>query len=114
MNPRHRTHDPRLQRLLDALPHPARQSYTWLIRPEAKWLRLPLSCLLIAGGTLGFLPVLGFWMLPIGALLLGEDIPPVRRFTLHGLGRVQRWWDARRERRRNARRDVKTGETNTS
>lgn len=86
-------HDPRLLRLLNALPHPARRSYSWLIRPEAKWLRLPLSFALIAGGTLGFLPVLGFWMLPIGALLLGEDIPPVRRVTLHALGKAQHWWD---------------------
>src|ERR1700733_9375777 len=89
-------HDPRLQRLLDALPRPARRSYAWLVRPEAKWVRLPLGLALIAGGTLGFLPVLGVWMLPIGALLVGEDIPPVRRATLHMLGRLQRWWDARR------------------
>lgn len=88
--------DPRLQRLLDGLPHPARRSYVWLIRPQAKWLRLPLGFALIAGGTLSFLPVLGVWMLPIGALLVGEDIPPVQRATLHVLGKLQRWWDARR------------------
>ncbi|MDA8252391.1 MAG: hypothetical protein M0Z28_24935 [Rhodospirillales bacterium] len=90
------THDPRLRRLLDALPHPARRSYTWLVRPEAKWVRLPLGVALIAGGLFGFLPVLGIWMLPVGALLVGEDIPPVRRATLRVLGRLQRWWDARR------------------
>ncbi len=88
-------HDPRLQRLLNALPHPARRSYAWLIRPEAKWVRLPLGFALIAGGAMGFLPVLGVWMLPVGALLVGEDIPPVRRATLRVLGRLQRWWDAR-------------------
>ena len=59
-------------------------------------MRLPLGAALIAGGIFGFLPVLGFWMLPIGALLLGEDIPPVRRFTLRSLGGVQHWWDTRR------------------
>ncbi|MGC1408311.1 MAG: hypothetical protein WA864_05110 [Acetobacteraceae bacterium] len=68
-----------------------------MVKPEAKWVRLPLACALIAGGTLGFLPVLGFWMLPIGALLIGEDIPPVRRATLRALGKVMRWWDARRK-----------------
>ena len=41
--------------------------------------------------------MLGFWMLPIGALLIGEDIPPVRRATLRALGKVMRWWDARRK-----------------
>src|SRR6266566_1092005 len=96
-------HDPRVQRLLDALPHPARRSYTWLIRPEAKWVRLPLGLVLIAGGLLGFLPVLGVWMLPVGALLVSEDIPLVRRATLRVLGRVQRWWDARRSRRSDER-----------
>ena len=90
------TRDPRLRRLLTGLPRPARRSFLWLVRPEAKWVRLPLGIALIAGGTFGFLPVLGFWMLPIGALLLGEDIPPVRRFTLHALGRLQNWWDTRR------------------
>jgi hypothetical protein len=49
--------------------------------------------------VLGFLPVLGLWMLPVGALLIGEDIPPVRRATLGALGRVQRWWDGRRAKR---------------
>ena len=66
------------------------------MRPEAKWVRLPLGVALIAGGLFGFLPVLGIWMLPVGALLVGEDIPPVRRATLLVLGRLQRWWDARR------------------
>ncbi|MDR3516614.1 MAG: hypothetical protein P4M00_12405 [Azospirillaceae bacterium] len=88
--------DPRLQRLLNALPRPVRLSYAWLIRPEAKWVRLPLGFALIIGGALSFLPVLGIWMLPVGALLIGEDIPPVRRATLCMLGRLQHWWDARR------------------
>jgi hypothetical protein len=30
------------------------------------------------------------------ALLIGEDIPPVRRATLRALGKAMRWWDARR------------------
>ena len=66
----------------------------WCSRSEM--VRMPLGCALIVGGTLGFLPVLGFWMLPIGALLIGEDIPPVKRATLRALGKAMRWWDARR------------------
>lgn len=96
-------HDPRLLRLLDALPHRARWSYTWLVQPEARWLRLPIGVALIAGGILGFLPVLGFWMVPLGALLLGEDIPPVRRLTLRALGKAQQWWDATRNGKRRKR-----------
>jgi hypothetical protein len=52
---------------------------------------MPLGCALIAEDTLGFLPALGFWMLPIS-----EDIPPVRRVTLRVIGSAMRWWDARR------------------
>jgi hypothetical protein len=52
-----------------------------------------------AGGVFAFLPILGLWMLPIGALLIGEDIPPVRRFTLHLLRHALAWWDRLRARR---------------
>jgi hypothetical protein len=36
--------------------------------------------LLIAFGFLGFLPILGFWMVPLGLLVLSIDIPRVRRW----------------------------------
>lgn len=42
------------------------------------YLRLPLGLLLIAGGFLGFLPVLGFWMVPLGLLLIAIDVPALR------------------------------------
>ena len=87
--------DPRLRRLLTALPAPVSRSYSWLLRPKARWVRLLLGCALILGSVFSFLPVLGLWMLPIGALLVGEDIPPLRRVTLKLLGRLQAWWDAR-------------------
>ncbi|MBM3518086.1 MAG: hypothetical protein FJX56_09515 [Alphaproteobacteria bacterium] len=49
-------------------------------------LRSVVGLLLIVGGFLGFLPVLGFWMLPLGILVVGLDIPPLRR-------RLLRWSD---------------------
>jgi hypothetical protein len=33
----------------------------------------------MAGGSLGFLPVLGFWMMPLGAVIVVSDVPPLRR-----------------------------------
>lgn len=42
-------------------------------------LRLVLGLLLIAGGVLGFLPVLGFWMIPLGIAVALLDIRPVWR-----------------------------------
>jgi hypothetical protein len=38
----------------------------------------------IIGGFFGFLPILGFWMVPVGMILIATDIPPLRR-------PMQRW-----------------------
>ncbi len=45
-------------------------------------LRLLLGLLLIVGGVLGFLPILGFWMIPLGFAVAMLDIRPIwRRLT---------------------------------
>ena len=49
-------------------------------KPELVWIRVPIAALLIAGGLLSFLPVLGIWMLPLGFLLLAQDIPVLHDF----------------------------------
>ena len=87
-----------LERLLDALPGFVRSRVAWLRRPDAKWVRLPVGVLLILGGLVGFLPILGFWMVPVGLVLLGEDIPALKRCTMRALAAVQGWWDRRRGR----------------
>lgn len=69
-----------------------------LRQPHLRWLRLPLGVALIAGGFLGFLPVLGFWMLPLGVLLLAQDIPFLKRPTARALDWCHRRWDALRRR----------------
>jgi hypothetical protein len=43
-------------------------------------LRLPLGLVLIAFGILGFLPVLGFWMIPLGIAVAALDIRPAWRY----------------------------------
>ncbi len=43
-------------------------------------LRSLLGLLLVAGGVVGFLPVLGFWMVPLGVLVIGLDVKPVLRW----------------------------------
>ncbi|WP_245819018.1 hypothetical protein [Marivita hallyeonensis] len=43
-------------------------------------LRLVLGLLLIVGGILGFLPVLGFWMIPLGFAVAALDVVPVWRW----------------------------------
>ena len=48
-----------------------------------------LGLVLVAGGVFGFLPILGFWMIPLGAALIALDIPPLRRRLLAWLDRDQ-------------------------
>lgn len=47
--------------------------------PNSPWVRVPVGVVLVLGGALGFLPVLGFWMIPAGLLVLAIDFPPARR-----------------------------------
>ncbi len=74
--------------------------FTRLLHPEARGIRRPLGVIMIFGGLCGFLPILGFWMLPVGLILIGEGIPVVKRVTLRALGALQGWWDGLRGRER--------------
>lgn len=70
--------------------------------------RIPLALVLIPCGLLGFLPVLGFWMLPAGLLLLAVDVPAMRpaisAALIRGRRRVELWrrryWQRWRSRNR--------------
>ena len=80
------TEEAPLRRLLNALPGPVQRAIAWLRRPGLIWLRVPIALLFLFGGFLGFLPILGFWMAPLGLLLLADDVPFLRRPTLRALG----------------------------
>jgi hypothetical protein len=67
-----------LNRLLHYVPHWARHTIKSVSRPDAVWVRIPLAIGLMIGGVLGFLPVLGFWMLPLGLALFAMDLPFLR------------------------------------
>lgn len=41
--------------------------------------RLVVGILLILGGLVGFLPVLGFWMIPLGIVVAALDVKPMMR-----------------------------------
>jgi hypothetical protein len=43
-------------------------------------LRAVVGALAIVAGLFGFLPILGFWMIPLGVALLALDVPPLRRW----------------------------------
>jgi hypothetical protein len=52
----------------------------YLPLPGSRPGRILVGVALIFGGVLGFLPVVGFWMLPLGIVVLAVDIPAVRAF----------------------------------
>jgi hypothetical protein len=82
----------RLELLIGRLPHRLRGPVRWLRQPAARWLRIPAGLLLIVGGIFSILPILGLWMLPLGLVLLAEDLSSVRR----GTDTVLAWIERRR------------------
>lgn len=60
--------------------------------PQSRTVRVLLGVALVIGGLVGFLPVVGFWMLPLGLAVLSIDIPWVRRQRR----RLVIWWGRRR------------------
>lgn len=86
---------------------PARGLVERLCDRTPRILRLPIAVLLVLGGMLSFLPVLGFWMLPLGLMLLALDIPwlapRVSAAAILTRRRASVWWRTRVARRRRAR-----------
>jgi hypothetical protein len=72
-------------------PGPAR-FVGWLRKPSSKLVRFPLGILLIIGGIFSILPVLGLWMLPLGLILIAQDIPPLEKPVAQFLGWLERKW----------------------
>jgi len=56
-----------------------KRALVWVRANVPPGLRLVLGVILIVGGILGFLPVLGFWMLPLGIAVAALDIKPILR-----------------------------------
>lgn len=66
--------------------------------PRWRPARITLGILLVLGGLLGFLPIVGFWMIPLGLAVLAVDIPPLRRLRRRLIVR----YEHRRRRRANS------------
>ncbi len=62
--------------------------------PQSRPARIAIGGGLVCGGFLGFLPILGFWMVPLGVLVLSQDVPAARRMRR----RFSVWWARRRNR----------------
>jgi hypothetical protein len=79
-----------LERLIDRLPSGLQATVRWLRRPSSRWVRIPAGLLLIVGGLLSVLPLFGLWMLPIGLVLLAEDVPLLRTWRDRMLSWIER------------------------
>uniref|UniRef100_Q07JJ1 Transmembrane protein (PGPGW) n=1 Tax=Rhodopseudomonas palustris (strain BisA53) TaxID=316055 RepID=Q07JJ1_RHOP5 len=110
----HHHHKAELDRHLawfeDKLPQRPARFVGWLRKPSSRLVRIPLSILLMVGGFFAFLPVLGFWMLPLGLILIAQDLPFLQGPIARTLGWVERKWLARQA-RSGAKRGRKLHET---
>lgn len=82
--------------IAERLPEKGGRFVRWLRQPSSRWVRIPLAVLLIFGGILSILPVLGLWMLPLGLLLIAQDVPFLQKPLANALGWAERKWMGRK------------------
>src|SRR4051812_15428733 len=80
-----------------ATPRQPSSTKKWL--PRSKIGRIAVGSALVAGGLVGFLPIVGFWMLPLGIGVLAADVPAVRRAVRNVKVSYGRWRQSRRQKR---------------
>ncbi|WP_323784943.1 hypothetical protein [Thalassovita sp.] len=64
------------------------QVQDWTRRHIPPGLRLLAGLVLMVAGVFGFLPVIGFWMFPLGVTVAALDVVPVWQA-------LRRWWFAK-------------------
>jgi hypothetical protein len=89
--------DRETDRLVEYLPHWAGRVIRWLRAPSGRVTRISLAIALVLGGFVGFLPILGFWMIPLGLALIAQDVPALRAPMARFLGFINRRLAPQRE-----------------
>jgi hypothetical protein len=97
-----------LDRAFDGLerevPDRVARAIRWLRHPKSRKIRIPMGVLFIIGSALWFLPVVGIEMLPIGLLLIAQDVPFLKKPVGRAMLWLERKWMALKERRRAKKR----------
>jgi len=75
----------------------------WVRNPKSRWVRVPIGILCIIASFFWFLPVIGLEYLPIGLLLIAQDVPFLRRPVAIFMLRLERKWASLRRRYRRKR-----------
>ena len=94
----HPEFDEQLRRFEERLPHSLSRIIRWLRQPSARMVRVPAGIILIVFGAIGFLPLVGFWMIPLGLLLIAHDVPLLRNPMARLLAWIERKWPPRGKR----------------
>ena len=81
------------------LPKRLSRAIRWLRKPSSRWIRLPVGLVLIIADFFGFLPILGFGFIPLGLLLIAQDVPflrtPIGDLTIWAERKwvaLRQWW----------------------
>jgi len=95
----------KLDRAYDELesevPDRVARAIRWLRDPKGKWVRLPLGILLVVVNLAGpLVPVLGIEFVPLGLLLIAQDIPPLRKPVANVTLWLERKWVEWRHKRK--------------
>ena len=77
-----------LDRLQTRLPDRVARFMQKVRGPAAAVYRIPVGIALIGGGVIGFLPILGFWMIPLGLAVMAQDVPPLRAPLVWALRKI--------------------------
>ena len=65
----------------------ARRSTRWSHDHLPPGIRSIAGVLFFIGGCFGFLPILGFWMIPVGIMLIMLDLPMLRHKVIDWMNR---------------------------
>jgi hypothetical protein len=82
--------------LQDEVPDRVSRAIRWLREPKARKVRIPLGVLFLIGGFFWFLPVVGLELIPIGLLLIAQDVPFLRKPVGRAMLWLERKWRALR------------------
>jgi hypothetical protein len=74
------------------LPNRLARFLYWLRQPSMLLARILVALLLVVGGVFAFLPILGFWMLPLGLIIIAQDLPFLQPPLVRVLQWVERKW----------------------
>ncbi len=70
--------DDELDRLQARLPYRISLFVQKVRSPAVAPYRIPAGIALTLGGVVGFMPIVGFWMVPLGLAVLAQDVPVMR------------------------------------